>query len=328
MSAIDEYSRSPRGIAAIYAVVSGIYILVSDRVLAAVVSDPTLAAQVQTAKGWAFVAVSAVLIFGLVSRSRRSLSATNERLDRALQQTSVLHRILRHNLRNSCNVIAGNTDLLRKQVPADGGEVVGGSVDGGAPADAEGAPADGESAALPAENTEACLERIREQTERLVSITEKTRTLRDIVLDPNASEPVDLVAVVDARVAAMRNRCPHADIRTELPGTLEVLTEPRIGVAIGELLENAVEHNDREHPTVEVSVSQGADGSGVVEIADDGPGLPPMERGVIDEGIETPTFHSEGLGLWIARTVVVHGGGDISIVDDGDRGTTVRIELE
>ena len=65
-----------------------------------------------------------------------------------------------------------------------------------------------------------------------------------------------------------------------------------------------------------------------VTVEDDGPGLPDHEANIITEEHEmTPVFHASGMGLWLVRWIVKRSRGDVSLVDDGSRGTTVRVEL-
>lgn len=61
-------------IASVYAIFGGLWILLSDTVLAALVSEHAIYSRLQTWKGWAFVAVSALLIFILL---RRELAVRN-----------------------------------------------------------------------------------------------------------------------------------------------------------------------------------------------------------------------------------------------------------
>ncbi|HXP59531.1 MAG TPA: hypothetical protein VN829_03515, partial [Dongiaceae bacterium] len=48
----------------LYALVAAVWILVSDKMLVALVHDPVLMAEIAMCKGWAFVAVTALLLFG------------------------------------------------------------------------------------------------------------------------------------------------------------------------------------------------------------------------------------------------------------------------
>lgn len=285
---------SPRRVALTYLAFGAVWIFASDRWVAAAVGDPGRVAQLQTAKGWVFVAVSAVLVYGLAYYGRRDLARTNDRLDATLRQTTVLHRVLRHDLRNACNVILGNVDLLRER----GGD--------------DASPA---------------LDRIETQAEGLVELAEKANRLRGIVIDdPVDVTRTDLVEAIETRVAELEGRYPDAAIDLDLPATLPFETDAPVGVAIHELVENALEHSDRAEPSVRVSA--GAAGDGVtIAVDDDGPGLPDLERDVLAEPVEVPTLHARGLGLWIARTVVENADGEFSVHDGEPRGTTVRLSL-
>ena len=59
---------SPLRIAAIYAVIGGLWIVFSDRILSSMIDDPALLTRLQTYKGWGFVAITAVLLFWMINR--------------------------------------------------------------------------------------------------------------------------------------------------------------------------------------------------------------------------------------------------------------------
>lgn len=299
---MDTDSRigwSPHRVALGYALVGAVWILLTESLSLALFEGSTTVATVQLAKGWLFVGGSAAVVYGLVWYGHRDLERTNERLDAALQQSSILHRVLRHNLRNTCNIIDGNSQLLADHV--------------------DGGPAEPD----PAE----CVTAIREQTDRLITISEKTRLLREIVLESeDADRPVDLAALVRSRAASARERYPRASIETSVPERLRVETTPRVGTAVDELLENAIEHNDAPEPSVEVSVRPGTRRVTIV-IRDDGPGMPAVEREVLETGLETPMYHSEGLGLWIAHSIVLQAGGRFRITEGDPSGTVVKLSV-
>lgn len=284
--------RSPKGIAAAYGLFSALWVVASDWIVHLLVDDPTLVTGIQTIKGWLFIVGSALLLYVLVSHSRRDLERANERLDRALTQSSILQRLLRHNLRNTCNVIAGNAALLEERIDDD--------------------------AAGP-------LRTIQGQTERLVSLGEKTGTLRRILLeDPDDGRELDLASVVASVVERTRSRYPDAEIRTNVPERVPIVTDPSLEVALDELLENAIVHDD--DPRVDIDVTADGDWT-TIEVRDTGPGIPAVERAALEKGVETPIVHSEGLGLWIAHIVATRAGGDLDIGPNERGGTTVRIRL-
>lgn len=68
----------------IYATFAGLWILVSDRMLAMVVSDPEVIIRLAIAKGWLFVAITSGLLYSLMSVERRRL----EQADEAREQTA------------------------------------------------------------------------------------------------------------------------------------------------------------------------------------------------------------------------------------------------
>lgn len=68
-------------VAGTYLVAGVLWIVLSDRLLAAVIRDAGALSAIQTLKGWFFVAVSAALIAWLVAREARRLSRTEARLE-------------------------------------------------------------------------------------------------------------------------------------------------------------------------------------------------------------------------------------------------------
>jgi signal transduction histidine kinase len=113
-----------------------------------------------------------------------------------------------------------------------------------------------------------------------------------------------------------------------VPERLPVAASPAVTAVFAELVRNAIEHNDREHPTVTVDVDEVAsDGRYVVvRVSDDGPGIGEQERRVIDRGRETPLDHGSGIGLWMANWVVERAGGQLSIENE-KTGGVVSVSL-
>ncbi len=60
--------RAAGRIALTYAMIGGVWIIFSDRLLANLIQNPTLLTQLQTTKGWLFVGITALLIFWLIDR--------------------------------------------------------------------------------------------------------------------------------------------------------------------------------------------------------------------------------------------------------------------
>ena len=279
-------------VALAYVLLSGAWVFTSDWWLGLVVTDPGQLTTLQTLKGVAFVALSGVLLFGLIRREQRELAETNRDLERTLQHAMVLHRLLRHNLRNSCDVIQNNVALLRT---GRGDET-------------------------------ANRERIRRQAAKLSTIASKSQHLRDVVFDEADLVEQDLVALAEEGVAASRREYPDATFVLESPPRQRVRAHPRLAIAIEELLNNAVVHHESLAAEVTVALDREGD-EVVVRITDDGPGLPHVERAVLEDGVEDALTHSRGIGLWVVRFIVTASGGSLTVPSTGPSGTVVSVRL-
>ena len=100
-----RFNSSAVRIAGIYAFFAALWIFFSDRVLAAFVTDFDTLVLLQTVKGWSFVAVTTVLVYGLVHRHLAHLL----RAEAHLQASEERYR----------EVVEGTDDLIT-QVDGDG----------------------------------------------------------------------------------------------------------------------------------------------------------------------------------------------------------------
>lgn len=100
-----RFNSQSANTAGIYALFAALWIFFSDRLLAALVTDFETLVLLQTVKGWFFVAVTTVLVYGLVHRH----------ISRLLRAEAKLHAS------EECyrEVVEGTDDLIT-QVDADG----------------------------------------------------------------------------------------------------------------------------------------------------------------------------------------------------------------
>ena len=121
-------------------------------------------------------------------------------------------------------------------------------------------------------------------------------------------EPVELLALANTEAERVRLRAPGRSI-TVSGSPVTVAGDPvRLAQVLANLLDNALRYADG---TVTVTVGPGAQ----VQVADDGPGVPPADRERIFDRLvrldEARTAHDggAGLGLAIARGIArAHGG--------------------
>jgi two-component system, OmpR family, phosphate regulon sensor histidine kinase PhoR len=91
-------------IAAIYAVLGALWILLSDSLLEALVTDPAMLTRFQTFKGWFYVLATALLLHALIRRSTVALIRSEERLRHRTQDLEVLQEVTKEE-RNRLQVL-------------------------------------------------------------------------------------------------------------------------------------------------------------------------------------------------------------------------------
>ncbi len=204
--------------------------------------------------------------------------------------TQILTRAMRHNVRNEVDVVRANARELAGEL--------------------EGRRREHAMAAVDA-------------ADDLAAISDKTRTLRDVVHDRGRRATVELSRRLRDAVADVRSRFPSTTVELDCPPEASLRTNPDVDAALRNLIENAVEHT-RDGATVRVRLERTDEGA-VVEVADDGPGIPDGELAVLERGRETVLEHGSGVGLWIVNLVVEDTPGSIRY--DVEDGTTITLEL-
>ena len=206
----------------------------------------------------------------------------------------VIHRILRHNLRNELTVILGAAAMLESH-----------SED-------------------PKIRRRA--EQIRQHARNLSTIGKEAQTLERILTADRQPQSLDLVPFCRQACEAVRRNTAGGHISLDAPERLRVSGVPELQTAIEGLIENAVIHNSDE-PTVHVRARYETKRI-IIEIADDGPGIPDSERApVFDNDDITQLQHGTGLGLWLARCIIEVCDGHLEYDRTDDGWTVLRLSL-
>jgi two-component system, OmpR family, sensor kinase len=177
------------------------------------------------------------------------------------------------------------------------------------------------------------MRRIEEAGERMGALVEELLLLARLDQGlPRERRPVDLSTVVDAAVDAARAVDPQRPIEVHSQGTVVVLgTESRLRQVVDNLLTNARVHTPAGTP---IHIRLAAEQEGVVlEVADEGPGVPPdqvdriFERFYRTDRSRARSQGGVGLGLAIVRSVVEADGGAASYRARPGRGSVFRVVL-
>ncbi|MFB6129498.1 MAG: histidine kinase N-terminal 7TM domain-containing protein [Salinigranum sp.] len=214
-----------------------------------------------------------------------------QQLERSRARLEILDRLLRHDLRNDLNVILGNSELLQE--------------------------GDDEVA-----DRAATIERT---AARLLSHSEKIRHLEWSLHADETPRPLELSEVIRGGADWVRSMYPDARVTVDCPSEVWVRATDSLPVALRNVLENAVVHND-DDPRVHIDVVPAVDAV-TVRVSDDGPGIPEAELSVLETGVETQLDHLSGVGLWLVEWIVDDAGGDVGYETTDREGTTVTIKL-
>jgi PAS domain S-box-containing protein len=146
--------------------------------------------------------------------------------------------------------------------------------------------------------------------------------------------PVDVRVVLDSCInmatAELRHRARIVRRYDEVP--LVLASESRLAQVFLNLLVNAAqafEHGSPDRNEIRVATSTDEEGQVLVEVADNGAGIPPaLQARIFDPFVTTkPLGEGTGLGLFISREIVSGLGGSIRAESDVGVGTRLCVTL-
>lgn len=201
-----------------------------------------------------------------------------------------VNSLLRHEVLNGINVIAGHAQLL--------------------------AETDGDHATH--------VDPILRRSDEIQSVIREVRTVVESVDAETDPEPTELATVVRQEAAKARDLDPDATVDLSVPEGVSVYGHGTVGLVVGNLLSNAVEHGgDAPH----VRVSADTDETHVtLRIADDGPGIAPEMREGLFERPESGTG-DHGYGLYLVAVLCRQIDGDVTLTETGADGTAFEVTL-
>ncbi|MFD1586771.1 ATP-binding protein [Halorientalis brevis] len=212
------------------------------------------------------------------------------------ERLAVVSRVLRHDSRNQLNVVTGMASML-----AD-------SVDEETRAQAE------QAVTAAAEFRDTC---------------EQIRRVEEVIATDTARRPIDVTRLVADVVSDLQDAYPDCSFTTEPSEPVWVTGSAALGIALENVVENAVAHNDRPEPSVEITAVESLDGRYVdVRVADDGPGIPPAEYEILTgERDRSQVEHLSGLGLYVSHWIVTALGGTLGFDANAPRGSIVTLRV-
>lgn len=215
-------------------------------------------------------------------------------------QIKILNQILRHDVRNDANVIIAWASMLKAKTDDP--------------------------------QYREFIQYIEMASRRVVQLTNSARELMETLSGDEALqlEPVNLTSILESEVNKVRTSYTGAEVEiaTDLPDELYVRANPMLSSVFGNLLHNAIQHNDKDVPRITVSV-EANDSGVVVRLADNGPGIPDEEKKrIFGKGRKGLKTQGTGIGLYLVKTLVDYYNGTVVIGDSEDGGAVFEVTLQ
>lgn len=162
---------------------------------------------------------------------------------------------------------------------------------------------------------------ITKRTETMTTVVQNVRAIADVFSGEPQLTPADLTTAVESVQSRATEQHPQATVTATTPDTAPVWSAGGDDAVVWELVENGIVHGGRS-PAVHVHVTR-TEESVWVYVADDGPGLDPEDAADL---FEPGTAGDQGLGMYLARTLVRYSRGDVTIQDPGESTELAGIE--
>jgi signal transduction histidine kinase len=348
--------QTPVFVPGAYAVLASLWIFFSDRVLASLVDDPARLTELQTYKGWFFVATTTALLALLIHWRQRALNELNVSLEqRVLQRTAALQAANQELARAMDELKRTQSELVRSEKLAALGALVAGvahelntpignslMVASSFSEDTGKLAAEFAGGGLRKSAFEDYVKQAQQASELLVRnlsrAGELVSSFKQVAVDRTSSRrrEFQLAEVVNEILTSMRpgfKRLPiivSADVSPAI--ALDSYPGP-LGQVLGNLVDNAIIHGlagGREGGRVEIAARQLAGGEIELKVSDNGDGIPVADRERVFDPFFTTRFGQggSGLGLHIVHHLVTQVlGGRIVVKCGADTAAGVGAEF-
>ena len=230
--------------------------------------------------------VAGLLVGTLYARSMRTAEIAAETRD----QFELMNSILRHDILNRTMVIRSRANFIADET--------------------EGRTAD-------------FADTIVRQSDDVADQVERTRALLDALSGEDRQlSAISLRDAIDDNLASLRATHGELTISTDVSEETEVLADETLVDVVGNVLSNAVEHNDKSEPRIEVTAEE-TNSYIDLRIMDNGPGVPDEVKDAIFRRDETGLHEDgtgSGFGLFFVDTMLSDFGGDVWVEDNDPEG--------
>ncbi|PSP60943.1 histidine kinase [Halobacteriales archaeon QH_8_67_36] len=228
-------------------------------------------------------------------RSRERLERARQDLETRKEMVEMYDRLLRHDLGNDLQIIAGFADAIAGEVEGQTAEYVG---------------------------------KIQRAAESSADLIERVGNLVNTLEEQDEPEPRDLRPVLEGTVTEVEANFPALSIDFDPDAAgYRVFSGDLLDSVFTNLVSNAAVHNDGP-VRIDISVREAGDDAVVVVFADDGSGVPEEVRSEIFEmGAKGPDSSGTGFGLGFVRALTESYGGGVTVGESDLGGAEFRVTL-
>jgi len=219
------------------------------------------------------------------------------RIEEKSEQLEALNRVVRHDIRNDMNVVIGWGEALEPHVDEGGDDI---------------------------------LQRMLRAANNTVELTAVAREFVESLAGEEEPElkAVDVRERLSAEFETARESYPELRLFTpDAVPEVSVQANEMLSSVFRNLLNNAVQHSDKETLEVTVTVEERPE-TVVVRVADNGPGIPDERKeSVFGKGEKGLDSEGTGIGLYLVHALVEQYGGSVWVEDNEPTGAVFVVEL-
>ncbi|AGB14792.1 PAS domain S-box [Halovivax ruber XH-70] len=218
-------------------------------------------------------------------------------LERQREQMEFFNSILRHDVLNGMTVIKARGEILAAELDGDLGQYARTIVD--------------------------WCTTTTEVTQRVQRVVETLTTPEDSL----QLDSVDVSAILDRKLSELQTANPRIEFERDVAPGIEARADELLSEVLGNVLLNAIEHNDTDDLTIDVTAA--VDDEVTIRITDDGGGIDDdrkesvFRRGETSHAKET----GSGFGLFFVDVMVDKYGGEAWVEDAESGGACFVLEL-
>ncbi len=290
-------------VAGAYCASAALYIVLSSRVAAALASDVASLERIERMKGVAFILVTSAVLFvatrAMLRRAAvdaRALNLQREALVATERKATagMMAAAIAHDANNVLTALLGELALIEDEVGSRPG----------------------------LRNLDAAAQRLVDLNRRLITAAKtQSETVRVVDVRQLCTEVLGVY-----RPHGALRRCKVVTNLEHAPADVRLRASPvLVQQILGNLLVNAGEATDGKG-TVELRLKSDATAL-VVEVHDDGPGVPADRRENLFEALVTTKATGTGLGLYSARACATAAGFTLAVDDSPLGGACFRVTL-